>query len=110
MSENGSNPLDVVPVTVEAFHAAGYRVTFATTAAKVTKVVRWLESHGFTPERAPKTTPDGTPLCPKHGVPMRKREKQGDSWWSHNVGTEEQPLWCKGYAGKDSPGWDHGNS
>lgn len=54
------------------------------------------------------TLPDGTPLCPKHNVPMRKREKQGDLWWSHRVfdadGTE---VFCKGYHGKDSPGYEH---
>lgn len=51
--------------------------------------------------------PDGTPLCPKHGTPMRLRQRQGDEWWSHNVGTQDAPCWCKGYAGKDSPGFDH---
>jgi hypothetical protein len=110
MSENSSNPLEEVPVTVEAFHKAGFRVTFATTAAKVDGAVSWLQKRGFNAERAPRTTPDGTPLCPKHNVPMRKREKQGDAWYSHNVGTEERPLWCKGYAGTDSPGWHYGNS
>ena len=50
--------------------------------------------------------PDGTPLCPKHNAPMRQREKQGDSWWSHNVGTKDAPIYCKGYHGKDSPGYD----
>jgi len=50
--------------------------------------------------------PDGTPICPKHHAPMRQREKQGDSWWSHNVGTKDQPIYCKGYHGKDSPGYD----
>lgn len=53
------------------------------------------------------TTPDGRPICPKHGVPMKAREKQGDTWYSHNVGTEDKPCYCKGYAGPDSPGWEH---
>lgn len=50
--------------------------------------------------------PDGTPICPKHHAPMRAREKQGDSWWSHNVGTKDAPVYCKGYHGKDSPGYE----
>lgn len=53
------------------------------------------------------TLPDGTPICPRHGVPMRLREKQGDSWWSHNVAGEgEEPCYCRGYPGKTSPGWE----
>lgn len=51
--------------------------------------------------------PDGTPICPKHHAPMRAREKQGDTWYSHNVGTREAPIYCKGYHGKDSPGYEH---
>lgn len=54
------------------------------------------------------TTPEGLPICPRHGVPMTKREKQGDTWYSHSV---EDPktgdrLFCRGYPGKSSPGWD----
>lgn len=50
--------------------------------------------------------PDGTPICPKHHAPMRAREKQGDTWYSHNVGTADKPVYCKGYHGKDSPGYE----
>lgn len=46
---------------------------------------------------------DGTAFCRKHGEAMRLREKQGDSWWSHDTGGE---CWCRGRPGKDSPGWD----
>lgn len=53
------------------------------------------------------TLPDGTPLCPKHNVPMRKREKQGDLWWSHRVfNADGEELFCKGYHAKDSPGYE----
>lgn len=54
------------------------------------------------------TLPDGTPICPRHHVPMRKRERQGDSWYSHNVGKgpDGKDLYCKGYHGKDSPGYE----
>lgn len=53
-------------------------------------------------------TPEGLPICPKHGEVMKKREKQGDSWYSHRVidpATGEE-LYCRGYAGKNSPGWN----
>jgi len=50
--------------------------------------------------------PDGFKLCQKHRAPMRPRNKQNDHWHSHNVGTAEQPLWCKGYRGSDSPGYE----
>lgn len=55
--------------------------------------------------RSWQTLPDGTPICPKHNVPMRKREKQGDEWYSHSVDHDGKACFCKGYAGKDSPGW-----
>lgn len=54
------------------------------------------------------TLPDGTPLCPKHGVPMKLRSKQGDEWHSHSVtGPDGETLYCKGYHGKDSPGYEY---
>jgi hypothetical protein len=50
--------------------------------------------------------PDGTPICPKHGVEMRKREKQGDEWWSHRVINREsgEKMYCRGYALVNNPG------
>ena len=53
-------------------------------------------------------TPTGDPLCPKHRVVMRQREKQGDTWYSHAVVHPQtgEELWCRGYdAGPSSPGW-----
>lgn len=50
--------------------------------------------------------PDGYKLCRKHGAPMKPRSKQGDVWNSHNVGTTDNPCWCKGYRGPDSPGYE----
>lgn len=54
-------------------------------------------------------TPDGKPICPKHGAPMKERNKQGDLWHSHAVAEDEKgnTIYCKGYAGKDSPGWEY---
>lgn len=50
--------------------------------------------------------PEGYKLCQKHRAPMKPRQKQGDTWNSHNVGTAEKPCWCKGYRGPDSPGYE----
>lgn len=58
------------------------------------------------PLATPDDLPDGYKLCRKHGAPMRPRNKQGEWWHSHNVGTAENPCWCKGYKGSDSPGYD----
>ena len=54
------------------------------------------------------TLPDGTPICPKHHTPMRKRERQGDTWYSHSAGKgpDGKDIYCKGYHGKDSPGYE----
>jgi hypothetical protein len=39
-------------------------------------------------------TPEGLPICPKHGIVMSKREKQGDTWHSHQTSTGN---YCRGY-------------
>lgn len=68
-----------------------------------------LRKSGFNPRPKPPEfvqLPDGSVLCPKHGAAMRKREKQGDEWYSHNMGTEDHPMYCRGYPGKESPGYD----
>lgn len=58
------------------------------------------------PIAAPDDLPEGWKLCQKHGAPMRPRNKQNQNWHSHNVGTKDEPLWCKGYKGADSPGYE----
>lgn len=50
--------------------------------------------------------PEGWKLCKKHGAPMRPRNKQNEHWHSHNMGTAENPCYCKGYPGSDSPGYE----
>jgi hypothetical protein len=68
-----------------------------------------LDKRAYTPAQQTQEwqrLPDGTPICPKHHAPMRAREKQGDTWYSHNVGTKDAPVYCKGYHGKDSPGYE----
>lgn len=55
-------------------------------------------------------TPEGLPVCPKHGDVMGKREKQGDVWYSHRVidPTTGEEHYCRGYDSKNSPGWSVG--
>lgn len=69
----------------------------------------WLASlreAGFRPRITFDLSADGVPICPKHAVPMAKREKQGDEWHSHKVRTADgRELFCRGYHGPDSPGF-----
>lgn len=59
-------------------------------------------------ERHYPKTPDGLPICPKHGEVMWEREKQGDTWYSHKViDAAGHEHYCRGHAGKNSPGWDY---
>ena len=69
-----------------------------------------LQQLGYRPARAGdgwQRTPDGLPLCPKHGAVI-DAEKQGDAWHSHRVidphtGAERS---CRGYpTGKTGDGY-----
>ncbi len=72
-------------------------------------VLGHLSDMGFAPDRPAvvwSTTPDGLPICPKHGAPMRRREKQGDEWHSHKlINGHGEEVYCRGYDGPDSPGY-----
>lgn len=76
---------------------------------RLAALVGYLDDLGWEPDRPPvvyQTTPDGLPVCPRHGVPMRRREKQGDEWHSHKViAPDGQEVYCRGYDGPDSPGY-----
>lgn len=87
----------------------GRLITITATDMTADQFCDLLDKRGFqAPTQAQEwqRLPDGTPICAKHHAPMRLRERQGDSWYSHNVGTKEAPVYCKGYHGKDSPGYD----
>lgn len=77
--------------------------------AKLDAAVRYLEQHGFCPPPQPlrfELTAEGLPICPRHNVPMRRREKQGDHWHSHCVkAADGSEYYCRGYPGPDSPGY-----
>jgi len=103
--------------TIVTISPNGYTVVFETPEADLAKLLptlgkieAQLTEAGYlaNSERLYPRTPDGLPICPKHGEVMSAREKQGDRWHSHKVtapdGTEH---FCRGHAGKNSPGWDY---
>jgi hypothetical protein len=70
-----------------------------------------LLARGYRPARSGDLytrTPEGLPICPKHGVPMRERPKQGDIWYSYAVVDPHSHVesYCRGYASPNSPGWE----
>jgi hypothetical protein len=84
-------------------------ITATIDVRRLSALVGYLEGIGVETPRTSVTfevTPDGLPICPRHRVPMRKREKQGDEWHSHKVVDDQgEEVWCKGYDAPDSPGW-----
>jgi hypothetical protein len=84
--------------------------TFAGTAAQLPAAIAQLRQLGALPPSQKlewSYTPEGLPICPRHGAPMKKRERQGDTWYSHVVvDGQGEECYCRGYAGKESPGWD----
>lgn len=97
------------PSHIYAVHPAGYLVKFALDEGEhLADAVELLVEREYRPSHgdAWPRTPDGLPICPKHGEVMTQREKQGDTWYSHKVLDENgEVLYCRGYSGKSSPGW-----
>lgn len=97
------------PSHIYAVHPAGYLVKFALDEGEhLADAVELLVEREYRPSHgdAWPRTPEGVPICPKHGEVMTQREKQGDTWYSHKVLDENgEVLYCRGYAGKSSPGW-----
>jgi len=93
-------------ITIIAFHPSGFEIRITQDEFdKLEQSVNYLLKNNFRPQLGYQYTPEGSPICPRHNVPMVKREKQGDIWYSHNVGTEQDPQWCRGYEHKNSPGF-----
>lgn len=105
--------------TIDAIDPDGFPVHFSFADISIEQFEAkkaQMKAMGYTPPSqapaaaAPVATPDDLPegwkLCQKHKAPMRPRNKQNQNWHSHNVGTKERPVWCKGYKGADSPGYD----
>lgn len=100
-----------LPVTTQGLYRGRlFTVTLdaALSTATLDRLCDRLDALGLEPLPLPVAyTPDGDPICPKHRTPMRRREKQGDTWHSHQVvDGSGQEVYCKGRPGADSPGWD----
>ncbi len=98
--------------TITALRPSGLAVTVdVATLDQVEAAVADLRRRGDRP--ATRTgegwarTPDGLPLGPRHHVPMRPREKPGDTWYSHQVPDPRTGalLYCRGDASPSRPGW-----
>ena len=91
------------------YHERHIRVRFRARPAQIPSVIRRLAELGMEPERAPlrwDLTAEGMPICPRHRVPMKKRERFGSEWYAHNAGTKEHPAWCRGFPSPHSLGYD----
>lgn len=94
--------------TIIAIHPSGFEVRFEVELTEINEMIRKLEKRHYRPNRELAYTAEGLPICPRHGVPMSKREKQGDTWYSHKITDPEtgQEVYCRGYASPSSPGYD----
>jgi hypothetical protein len=89
--------------TIHARHPSGFLILFDDVQRnKIEDAIAWLQQHGYRPSLPGdgwQRTPDGEPICPKHGVAMPARERQGDTWHSHKIidpRTGEE-RYCRGY-------------
>lgn len=107
---DGGMPARSVPVNVTVemrYGGAAATVSFTCLPEQVPDQMRQLKARGFRPRVSFDRTPDGQPICPRHGAVMRTREKQGDEWHSHKVTDRHgKEHYCRGYRGPDSPGYD----
>lgn len=97
---------------IECRHPSGFRVTFSVESDALTPFINWLLESGYTPDLPGdgwRRTPSGEPVCPRHGVPMRQRLKQSDSWFSHRVIDSQsgREAYCRGHAtGLEGDGYE----
>jgi len=73
---------------------------------KLETAVEWLEGHGAAPadfgngngNGTDSADSDGPTICPIHHVAMKRREKNGDIWYSHKAhdASTGQEYWCRG--------------
>ncbi len=100
------------PLTLTAVHPSGFEICLQVPSLDVLETtIADLLQRGYRPARSGnmyETTPEGTPICPKHRVPMRPRLKQGDTWFSHGVTDARtgELLYCRGYKSPGSPGFE----
>jgi hypothetical protein len=100
---------------IRATHKTGYEVLVEVPdLAAVDGMIGELQRLGYRPVSAGdgwQRTPEGLPICPRHGQVMTRREKQGDIWFSHRVASPAtgEELWCRGYpTGRPDDGYGGG--
>ena len=101
------------PTAIHAIHPLGWPVTITLEPSdpKLAESIQQLARLGFRPNAAGDAwprTPEGLPICPKHGLVMQKREKQGDIWYSHQITDPAtgEITYCRGYPSPNSPGYE----
>ena len=60
-------------------------VDFASVKVQVEDASQWLQAHSG-------QTAETIPQCPIHGVPLKRQQKDGRTWYSHKTADG----WCKG--------------
>jgi hypothetical protein len=70
---------------------------------KLEAAMDWLAKKGAAPTASANGNGGGngqaeTKVCPIHHVKMRRREKNGQSWWSHKATDPDtgEEYWCRG--------------
>jgi hypothetical protein len=104
--ENGNRKITArVQGTCQGYHV---ELEFSIELHHLSAALQRLQHYGITPTAQPwATTPEGTPICPRHNIPMQKREKQGDTWHSHKITTSGKDYYCRGYpTGKPDDGYN----
>lgn len=101
------------PLTLTAVHPSGFAVCLHVASLDaLDATIADLLQRGYRPTSGTgeqwARTPTGEPICPKHRVPMRLRNKQNQEWFSHGIvdQTTGEMLYCKGYKAASSPGWE----
>jgi hypothetical protein len=101
------------PLVILARHVSGFEIHVAVSSLdELDAAIVDLQRRDCRPTSGSadgwQRTPEGLPLCPKHGVPMRARLKQGDEWHSHSVvdTPTDEVLYCRGYRSPSSPGYE----
>ncbi len=93
--------------TIIAFHPSGFEIRFDVNLDQIPSMITKLNQRHYRSSRELVYTAEGLPICPKHSVPMQKREKQGDVWYSHKITDPAtgEVSYCRGYASPSSPGY-----
>ena len=89
--------------TITTISPKTYQITFQAEGNTMTQLITSLTGiqdellkAGYLPNGELPRTAEGLPICTRHATPMREREKQGDTWYSHSVTDPEtgQILYC----------------